>query len=105
MLNPIRGENIPAKTGPQLFVKEVPGNLIYVADSAKISTGSDEEKISIQLLIPVSPLRMFIFVSLPNDQQQGTRLDRTASLAKAMALRPNQKIILAQSVGYPKKAS
>jgi hypothetical protein len=32
-------------------------------------------------------------------------MERKIALSKAMGLRPDQKIILAQSVGYPKKTS
>ena len=103
-LNPIRGEDIRAKTGPQPFVKKAPVNLIYVADYAKISTGSDEEK-NFNSAANTGFISENVYLYCASEGLATVVrgwIDRPA-LAKAMALRPNQKIILAQSVGYPKK--
>jgi nitroreductase len=105
MLNPIRGEDIRATTGPQPFVKEAPVNLIYVADYAKISTGSGEEK-DFYSAANTGFISENVYLYCASEGLATVVrgwIDRPA-LAKTMALRPNQKIILAQSVGYPKKA-
>jgi len=105
MLHPIWEEDIRAKTGPQPFVKEAPVNLIYVADYAKISTGSDEEK-NFYSAANTGFISENVYLYCASEGLATVVrgwIDRPA-LAKAMALRPNQKIILAQSVGYPKKA-
>jgi nitroreductase len=105
MLNPIRGEDLRAQTGPQPFTKEAPVNLIYVADYVKITTGSDEEK-NFNSAANTGFISENVYLYCASEGLATVVrgwIDRPA-LAKAMGLRPNQKIILAQSVGYPKKA-
>jgi nitroreductase len=104
-LNPVRGEDLRAKTGPQPFVKEAPVNLIYVADYAKIITESDEEK-DFYSAANTGFISENVYLYCASEGLATVVrgwIDRPA-LAKAMGLGPNQKIILAQSVGYPKKA-
>ena len=103
-LNPVRGEDLRAKTGPQPFVKEAPVNLIYVADYAKIITESDEEK-DFYSAVNTGFISENVYLYCASEGLATVVrgwIDRPA-LAKAMKLGPNQKIILAQSVGYPKK--
>ena len=104
LLKPIVAEDIRGLTGTQGYVKEAAVNLIYVADYSKMSSSSDEAKImyaaadtgfiseNVYLYCASEGLSTVIRASI----------DRPA-LAKVMGLRPDQKIILAQSVGYPKK--
>jgi SagB-type dehydrogenase family enzyme len=103
MLTPIVSTDIRALTGSQPFVKDAPVNLIYVADLAKMSrvsaqdadfyAGTDTGFISqnVYLYCASSGLATVVRGSI----------DKPA-LAKAMKLRSDQKIILAQTVGYPK---
>ncbi len=103
-LQPILAEDIREKTGSQPFVKEAPINLIYVADYSKSSRASDSDKVfysaadaafiseNIYLYCASEGLATVVRASI----------DRPA-LAKVMKLRPEQKIILAQTIGYPKK--
>jgi len=97
-------EDIREKTGGQPFVKDVPVNLIYVADYAKVNTPSDSDKViytSANAAFIAENVYLFCASEGLSTVVRGY-IDREA-LAKAMKLRPNQKIILAQSVGYPKK--
>ncbi len=97
-------DDIRALTGLQDFVKEAAVNLVYVADLSKIAPASKEEKdlysaadtgfISQNVYLYCASERLATVVRASIDRQ---------ALAKAMNLRPDQKIILAQSVGYPKK--
>ena len=101
-LKQVLAEDIRAATGAQSFVKDVPVNLIYVADFAKIVRGTDEEKkfysaahtgfISQNVYLFCASERLATVVR--------AMLDR-AALAKVMKLRPDQQVMLAQSVGYP----
>jgi len=102
-LKPVLAEDIRAATGMQPFVKEAPIDLIYVADFTKTS-GSEEDKIlysaadtgfiaeNVYLFCSSEGLAVVVRGSV----------DRMA-LAKTMKLRNEQKIILSQTVGYPKK--
>jgi len=100
----IRSDDIRALTGKQDFVKEAPVNLIYVADYLRMGASSKEDKelfsaadtgfISQNAYLYCASERLVTVVRGLIDRQ---------ALAKAMNLRPEQKIILAQSVGYPRK--
>jgi nitroreductase len=104
VLQQMLSEDIREKTGGQPFVKDVPVNLIYVADYAKVNTPSDSDKViytSANAAFIAENVYLFCASEGLSTVVRGY-IDREA-LAKAMKLRPNQKIILAQSVGYPKK--
>lgn len=97
-------DDIRALCGIQDFVKTAPLNLIYVGDYAKIPRGSDEDKRfysaahtgfisqNVYLFCASEGLATVVRASINREE-----------LAKAMKLRPEQHIILAQTVGYPKK--
>lgn len=102
-LIPITSTDIREFTGLQPFVKVAPVNLIYVADFSKMGNSSREDKdfysatdtgfISQNVYLYCASTGLATVV-------RGL-IDRPA-LAKAMNLRKDQKIILAQTVGYPK---
>ena len=104
ILKLILAEDIRALTGKQPFVKDAPINLVYVANLSKMNKLSAENmdfyaatdtgfiSENVYLFCASSGLATVVrgFVDRP-------------ALTKAMKLRPDQKIILAQTVGYPKK--
>jgi len=102
-LNPILAEDIRGMTG-QPYAKEAAVNLIYVADYSKMDKVTDEEKD----LFPAAATGLIsenVYLYCASEGLATVvraNIDRPA-LAKVMKLRPDQKIILAQSVGYPKK--
>jgi nitroreductase len=103
-LNQVLAEDVRAMTGGQAFVKDAPVNLIFVADLAKMGKGSDEDKNFYSATDTGFVSRnVYLFCA---SEGLGTvvrgGLDRTA-LAKKAGLRADQKIILAQTVGYPKE--
>lgn len=97
-------EDIRALTGVQDFVKSAPLNLVYVADFSKIPRGTDEDKRfysaahtgfisqNVYLFCASEGLATVVRASINREE-----------LSKKMNLRPDQHIILAQTVGYPKK--
>ena len=103
-LVPVVPEDLRALAGTQAFVKEAPVTLIFVADYARMGTASTEQK---DLYAPADAgfigQNVYLFCA-SEGLATGVRamIDR-AALAKALKLRSDQKIILAQSVGYPKK--
>ena len=103
-LNPVLTEDVRALTGRQPFVKDAPMNLIYVADLARL-TGSSQEEKNLYSAADAGFVSENVYLFCASEGL-GTvvrgSIDRQA-LAKVMKLRPDQKIILAQTVGYPKK--
>lgn len=101
-LLPVLEEDIRALTGSQPFVKDAPLNLIYVADLSRMSkTGDDAEHYATvdTGFISENAYLYCAFAELATVVRGW--IDRP-TLTKEMKLRPNQKIILAQTVGYPK---
>ncbi len=103
-LKPIQTEDVRSLTGSQAFVKEAAVNLVYVADLAmagrtdpaavELYSGADTGFISENVYLFCASEGLATVVRASVDKPE---------LAKAMKLRPDQKIILAQTVGYPKK--
>ncbi len=103
-LQQVLAEDIRILTGQQPFVKEAPVNFVYVADFSRMTEAQKEDKefysaadtgfISENVYLVCASEGLATVVRGSIDRQ---------SLAKAMKLRPDQKIILAQTIGYPKK--
>ena len=104
-LKHLLAEDVRAATGSQEFVKDVPLNLVYVADFSKINRGTDENK-NFYSGTHTGYISQNVYLYCAS---QGLAtvvrgmIDREA-IAKAFNLRPDQKVIFAQSVGYPKKS-
>jgi len=103
-LKPIINQDIRALTGKQSFVADAPVTLIYVADFKKMGNITDEEKIFYSAADAGFISENVYLFCASEDLATVVRgsIDRE-SLAKAMKLGDNQKIILAQTVGYPKE--
>lgn len=103
-LTPVASEDLRALAGTQAFAKEAPVTLFFVADYARMGKATQEQK---DFLAPADTgfisQNVYLFCA-SEGLATGVRasIDKPA-LAKALKLRPDQKIILAQSVGYPKK--
>jgi len=103
-LQQVLTEDIRGKTGSQPFVKDVPINLVYVADYAKVTRGSEEDR-TLYSAADAGFISQNVYLFCASEELATVvrgSVDRTA-LGIAMKLRPNQKVILAQSVGYPKQ--
>jgi len=100
-LEPLLAQDIRSATGTQSFVSTAPLDLVYVADLSK--TGPDSQLFTAADAGFISQ-NVYLFCASENlaTVVRGS-IDR-AALAKTMKLRPEQKIILAQTVGYPEKA-
>ena len=104
LLKPILEEDVRGVTGRQPFVKEAAANLIYVADYSRMGVYAEDEKLFYSAADTglISENVYLYCASEGLTTVVRANIDRPA-LAKAMKLRADQKIILAQSVGYPKK--
>lgn len=104
LLIPILAEDVRVMTGLQSFVKDVPVNLIYVADFSKTGTATNEEK-EFYSAANTGFISQNVYLYCASEGLVTVvrgHIDRPA-LAKVMKLSPDQKVILAQSVGYSKK--
>jgi nitroreductase len=99
----VLAEDLRKLGGTQAFVTNAPVTLIYVADGSKMGNASDEAKRNTaNVNVGYISQNAYLFCA-SEGLATGARgsVDRAALGAK-LKLRPDQLIILAQSVGYPK---
>ena len=102
-LDLVVAEDIRALGGTQAFVKDAPVTLAFVADLAKMGNGSDEgKKNTVNIDVGYISQNVYLFCA-SESLVTGARgsVDRTA-LGQKLKLRPDQLIVLVQSVGHPK---
>jgi hypothetical protein len=110
----ILAEDLRGLSGTQAYVKEAPVNLIYVSDYAKLGGKiPDQVKIfygSTSLIDLLSGAHvgfisenLYLYCASEGLATVVRANIDIPALSKVMKLRPDQKIVLAQSVGYPKK--
>jgi SagB-type dehydrogenase family enzyme len=98
----IVAKDLRGATGQQGFVKDAPVNLVYVVDFDRVKSASDDDRKLTTADVGFIAQNVYLYCA-----SQGLAvvvrgsIDRR-SLAEAMKLRPEQNIILAQTVGYPK---
>ena len=104
LLKPLVAGDHRALTGTQGFVKDAPVTLVLVADATRMggASGADAQGYAWADAAFISE-NVYLFCA-SEGLATGVRasVDRPA-LAKALRLAPTQTIVLAQSVGYPKK--
>jgi nitroreductase len=102
VLAPVAAGDFRAQAGTQDYVKEAPVNLIFVADAAKMGKGTEAEVAMIAGADTGSISQNTYLYCASEGLATVVRasVDKPA-LAKVLKLRPEQKIILAQTVGYP----
>ncbi len=105
-LVPVAEGDLRPATATQAFAAQAPLNLVFTSDYSKMSRSSDADKLlysgtetgfisqNVYLYCASEGLATVVRASVDRDQ-----------LAKALKLKPEQKITLAQSVGYPKRGS
>jgi SagB-type dehydrogenase family enzyme len=103
-LQGVLGDDLRAATGTQDYVGTAALNLVYVADYAKMGNGSAEDK----LLMSGADTgfisqNVYLFCASQGLATVVRGSVNRATLATAMHLRPEQHIVLAQTVGLPKK--
>ncbi len=102
-LQPVLPGDLRGLAGTQSFVKDAPVNLIYVANLSKTRRASGEDQLRYTAAnTGFIAQNVYLFCASEGlaTVVRGS-VDR-AALAAAMKLRPDQQIILAQTVGYPK---
>jgi nitroreductase len=101
-LRPVVSGDYRALTGKQTFVKDAPVTMVFVADAARMKDGDLSESIKWADAAFISE-NAYLFAA-SEGLATGIRasVDRPA-LAKALLLKADQSITMAQSVGFPKK--
>jgi SagB-type dehydrogenase family enzyme len=101
-LNLVAPQDLRARTGIQPYVGDAPVNLVYVADLTRMSQASPEEK---QWYSGPDAgfiaQNVYLFCASEGLATVVRALVDRPLLSKAMGLKPQQQIVLAQSVGFP----
>ncbi len=103
VLTPVLAGDFRSNTGTQSFVKGAAVNLVYVSDLSKTGGASSTEA-EMYTAADVGFIAQNVYLFCASEGLATVvraSIDKTA-LAKTLNLRANQKIVLAQSVGYPK---
>jgi len=103
-LVPVVAQDLRADTGTQSFVKDAPINLVYVADLSKMGSGTDTQK-ERTAWADTGFISQNVYLYCASEGLATVvrgLVDRDA-LAPKMKLRPDQRITLTQTVGYPKQ--
>lgn len=101
-LDLVRARDVRAVTGRQDFVGAAPLNLVYVSDWARMGRASEDDK-AFYSAAAAGFISQNVYLYCASEGLATVvraLIDRPA-LAGAMGLRPDQKIVLAQTVGYP----
>jgi SagB-type dehydrogenase family enzyme len=101
-LDPVSTQDLREQTGGQDFVATAPLNLVFIADLSRIS-GVPQERAELLAAEDASFVAQNVYLycaAAGLATVVRATIDREA-LAKALGLREDQRIILAQTVGYP----
>ena len=101
-LKPVLGKDLRAKTSRQPFATNAPVVLIFVADLPRLAKAKPERR-EFYAAIDTGSIsqNIYLYCASAGLATVVYDLDRPP-LAAAMNLRPEQQVILAQAVGYPK---
>jgi nitroreductase len=103
-LNPLLAGDSRAATGTQSYVKDAAVNLVYVSDLSNTGNAeSSEAQMYTAADVGFIAQNVYLFCASEGLATVVRASIDKPTLAKTLKLLPQQKIILAQSVGYPKK--
>ena len=103
-LQPVVARDLRALTGVQDFVAMAPVNLVYVADFYRMEGAAAEQKEFYAATdAGFIAQNVYLFCASANLATVVRGSVERDALAKAMGLAPHQRIVLAQTVGYPAK--
>ena len=103
-LVPVVAEDLRAVQSAQEFVRDAPVTFVYVADLSKLTEGTVAEK-EATAAIDTGFVSQNVYLWCASEGlATGVRtwVDRDV-LSKRMKLRPDERIVAAQSIGFPKK--
>lgn len=103
-LQPVVARDLRALTGVQDFVATAPVNLVYVADLDRMEGAAAEQKEFYAATdAGFIAQNVYLFCASANLATVVRGSVERATLSKAMGLASHQRIVLAQTVGYPAK--
>lgn len=101
-LQAVLGEDLRQRTGMQDFVGRAPLNLLYVADLGRIDTDlTDERRFYSAADAGFIAQNVYLFCASVGLATVVRGLVDRRALAQVMGLRQQQRVVLAQTVGYP----
>ncbi|MGA2184230.1 MAG: SagB/ThcOx family dehydrogenase [Bryobacteraceae bacterium] len=96
--------DLRAATGVQAFVAQAPLDLVYVADYARMPGTPDSDRISFAgAETGFIGQNVYLYCASEGLSTVIRAMVNRDVLAKALKLRPDQRITLSQTVGYPKR--
>lgn len=101
----IHGKDIREVTGKQPWVKDAPVNVILVADYSRVKKTIDDAQKKMYAAADAAFISQNMYFYCASEGLATVvrgSIDKPA-LAAAMQLKPEQEVVFAQSVGYPKK--
>jgi len=103
-LEPVLEEDIRAATGSQEFCADAPVNLVFVADFSRMGGAGDEQKIFYSAAdTGYISQNVYLYCASEGLATVVRGMVDKEALAEKMKLKPDQRVILAQTVGYPKE--
>ncbi len=104
LLRTISSHDLRAATGEQDFVATAPLDLIYVADLARMEDAADRAETKFYSAIDAGFIaqNVYLFCASQGLATVVRGLVPRPRLAAMMGLRPSQRIIVAQSIGFPR---
>lgn len=103
-LKPILAQDIRGATGPQPFVAGAPVNLVFVADYTKMGKADEASKDTYSACdTGFISQNVYLYCASAGLGTVVRGYVEKEALAKTMGLAPTQKVVLAQTIGYPKK--
>ncbi len=104
-LNPVAAGDHRGATGTQPFPAIAALNLVYVADMAKAGrpVSDPQQALNIGADVGLIAENAYLFCASEGLATVVRASVPKPELAQRLKLRPDQKIVLAQSIGYPKK--
>ncbi|MFA5167650.1 MAG: SagB/ThcOx family dehydrogenase [Candidatus Omnitrophota bacterium] len=103
VLVPVLAGDIRPATGRQSFVKDAPVDLVFVANLSKMKGTADEALFYAATDTGYVSQNVYLYCASAGLATVVLGWVDKEELAKAMRLRPDQRVILTQPVGYPKK--
>jgi SagB-type dehydrogenase family enzyme len=101
-LKQVSSADLRAQAGTQEFVKAAPVNLVYVVDTAKMGTNPEETRILwYGVATGAITQNVYLFCASEGLVTVARAFVDRAALAKSLSLKPEQRITLSQTVGFP----
>jgi len=102
-LTPVVAGDLREATGAQEFVKDAPLNLVYVADYTRMSNVSDDDRrLFSGADVGFIAQNVYLYCASEGLAVVVRAGVNRAAFSEALKLRAEQKIILGQTIGYPK---